>query len=235
MPLHASRPDLSFVIPVRHDLRVVPTLDRLHRFATFRSLAIEIIVCGMLPPMSLTKLPAIFVSVNPPLKGSCVRAGITIARAPTVVVCDADLPVSDRDIDRLLAASTTSRVVFGSRTAAGASVVGTTGFRLLLGGIYRFLQSLLLGLRFDTQCGVKVFERHVAKKLFAAQRLEGLLYDTEIALTCRALQIPITEIAVSIHNDVHSVISPLNASVDIVIGLGILWFRSMNRHRSLPD
>jgi hypothetical protein len=222
------------IIPVKFDVRVVPTVRRLHAFARTRGLAIEVLVCGALPAGVVSELPAVFVPVIPARKGACVRNGIVAANARTLLVCDADLPVSDDDLDRLLAASTVSPVVFASRTGMRTAVTGTSRFRMISSGLYRFLASALFGLRLDAQCGVKVFRREIARKLTIMQRLNGLLYDTEIALNCRSLNIAVTEVSVSIHNDEHSVINALEACVEVVVGLGILWFRSERSSRICP-
>src|SRR5438105_270222 len=100
----ASRPNLSFVIPVRDDVRVLRTLLRLRRFAATRQLTIETIVCGVLPAVVLHRLPCKFISVIPPRKGRCVRHGILVASSATIVVCDADLPIGDADLDLLIEA-----------------------------------------------------------------------------------------------------------------------------------
>jgi hypothetical protein len=225
-------PDLSVIIPVKLDARVVPTIRRLRAFARTRALALEIFVCGALPAEILADLAAAFLPVCPARKGACVRAGILAATAPVLLVCDADLPVSDTDLERVLAASIASHVVFASRTSASTPVTGTSRFRMGLSYAYRFLISTLLGLHLDTQCGVKVYHRETARLLIALQRLDGLLYDTELALNCRSLAIAINEVPVAIHNDRNSVINAFDAGIEVVIGLALLWLRRERFSRS---
>lgn len=222
----ASRPNLSFVIPVRDDVRVLRTLLRLRRFAATRQLTIETIVCGVLPAVVLRRLPCKFISVIPPRKGRCVRRGILVASSATIVVCDADLPIGDADLDLLIEASKTKSVVFASRIGAGASVDGTSRLRLFCSKLFRSLQWALFSLDLDTQCGVKVFQRSVAAALTDEMLVGGLLYDTEIALRCRSQGIAIAEVPVAVHNDKNSVVGGVEASVQAAVGLCALWLHA---------
>jgi hypothetical protein len=61
----------------------------------------------------------------------------------------------------------------------------------------RLTARALLGLPYsDTQCGFKLFPRHLAVELFSQQRSSSWVFDAEILMIARASRIPIREVPV---------------------------------------
>ena len=75
-----------------------------------------------------------------------------------------------------------SPIAIASRAIAGSQVDHHQNFvRQLSARIYTFIQNHYLGFDYkDTQCGFKIFTRQAAHCLFAAQKLDSVIFDPEI-------------------------------------------------------
>jgi hypothetical protein len=61
----------------------------------------------------------------------------------------------------------------------------------------RLAARVLLGLPYpDTQCGFKLFPRHLVVELFSQQRSSSWVFDAEILTIARASRVPIREVPV---------------------------------------
>ncbi|MBI5843528.1 MAG: hypothetical protein HZB23_02525, partial [Deltaproteobacteria bacterium] len=70
----------------------------------------------------------------------------------------------------------------GSRSVTGATVLSPQNLpRRLSGKLYTLIQNVYLGMNYpDTQCGFKMFTNKAAKRLFALQKLDSVIFDAEI-------------------------------------------------------
>jgi dolichyl-phosphate beta-glucosyltransferase len=48
----------------------------------------------------------------------------------------------------------------------------------------------------DTQCGFKFFQRDVARKIFALQKIDGYMFDVEILLLAQRLGLEVREVPI---------------------------------------
>jgi dolichyl-phosphate beta-glucosyltransferase len=224
------RADLSavymFVIPVKDDLRVYTAVSRIRRFAASANLTADIIVCGTLPQSAVASLGVPFVTVSSGRKGMAVREGVLRATGAVIVICDADVPVGDGDLQRIVAALADCDIVVASRTANGSSrAQGISQTRRILGSCFRALVHRLFKLSGDTQCGVKALRRSAALQLFESQLATGLAYDVELMLKVRHMRLRCREVPVTIQNGTQSVVRPLQAVCEVLRDLAVLWFR----------
>jgi hypothetical protein len=73
-----------------------------------------------------------------------------------------------------------------------------TAYRRLMSLGMRAASTVLLGLRYrDTQCGFKLFPRHLAFELFSQQRSASWVFDAEILVIARRSGLPIREVPVT--------------------------------------
>eukprot|EP00250_Pteridium_aquilinum_P004071 c14309_g1_i1 orf=47-1072(+) len=156
-------------------------------------------------------------------KGAAVRKGMLCARGDLLLMLDADGATKITDLEKLeieikdMAEKQTaarkspikgdlsqrvgdsSAVVFGSRAHLENKALATRKwYRNLLMKGFHFCVLLVAGRGVrDTQCGFKMFTRTSARRLFVNIRLKRWCFDVELVYLCKALRIPIREVAVT--------------------------------------
>ena len=144
-------------------------------------------------------------------KGSAVRNGMLSATGRVVGFTDADLPY---DLNALKSAYHTivegkRDVVFGSRTVEGAkSNVERQWMRTLASFVFRSFMAMLVSRQVtDTQCGLKVFSRRAARKIFSRATVNGFAFDAEVVYLTHLLDLPFEKVPVTLVNDYSTTIS----------------------------
>lgn len=165
-------------------------------------------------------------------KGGAVRAGVLAARAPWVLVSDADLSTPPQDVRALLAVGAAGvPVVIGSRRVPGARIlVRQPLHREVLGFLFAASRRLLVlpTLR-DTQCGFKLFRADAARALFGQAREDGWIYDVEILALARWNGVRVAEVPVRWADDPRTQVVAAPASLAMALGLLRLAVRRL-RH-----
>jgi len=116
-------------------------------------------------------------------KGYAVRYGMLRARGEQVLFMDADYSVPIEEIEKGLALLTQGYdIAIASRALSGSVIEAHQNLmRELSARIYTLVQTLYLGIRYkDTQCGFKLFNQQVVKRLFESQKLDSVIFDPEI-------------------------------------------------------
>jgi dolichyl-phosphate beta-glucosyltransferase len=155
-------------------------------------------------------------------KGHAVRTGVLEARAPFVLVTDADLSTPPGDVVGLLAAARRGfPVAIGSRRVRGSRIVVPQPLhREAIGFVFAALRRLLvLPTVRDTQCGFKLFRADAAKALFSACREDRFVFDVEVLLLARTMRIPVAEVPVRWADDPRSQVAAVSASTSMAFGL----------------
>ena len=165
-------------------------------------------------------------------KGSAVRNGMLSATGRVVGFTDADLPY---DLDALKSAYQTiiegkRDVVFGSRTVEGAkSNVERQWMRTLASFVFRSFMALLVSRQVtDTQCGLKVFSRRAARKIFSRATVNGFAFDAEVVYLTHLLNLSFEKVPVTLVNDYSTTISLTRNAIPMlmdVVGVRLhsLW------------
>jgi dolichyl-phosphate beta-glucosyltransferase len=187
-------PYLSIVIPAYNEARRLPaTLGRIFEFAAARTdlQPVEIVVVDdgsgddtAALAEATTAPPRIELHVfrlgENRGKGAAVRTGMAASRGRWVLISDADLASPIEDLDLLLASGAPFAV--GSRALRRELIARRQPLpRDLLGRVYN-LWLRLLGLTSlaDTQCGFKLVEGELARRLAGRLRLDGFAFDVEL-------------------------------------------------------
>jgi len=216
--------DLSIIVPAyNEELRIPPTLERLHRFLQSQPLRYEIIVvddgskdrtCETVFEM-MPRIPGLRLLRQTPNrgKGAAVRKGMLDARGQIRVMCDADGSMPPEQLPRLLAPiiACKAEISIGSRYAEGAKTdKKQPWYRVVWSRLAnRVIQrSLVPGVR-DTQCGFKAFTADAARDLFASARIDGWAFDLEILALARRRAFSIAEVGVEWADDGRSRVNPL--------------------------
>jgi dolichyl-phosphate beta-glucosyltransferase len=134
-------------------------------------------------------------------KGAAVKAGLLAAQSDYRFICDADLSMPIRELDRFLPPRLTDAdVAIATREGAAARRVGEPFRRHLVGRVFNGLVQLLLlpGLN-DTQCGFKMFTRSAAERVFPRLRVDGWSFDIEALYLARRDGLRIVEVPIEWH------------------------------------
>ena len=216
--------DLSIVVPAyNEELRITPTLDRLHAFLSAQQLRYEILVvddgsrdgtCAVVET-AMTRIPNLRLVRQMPNrgKGAAVRRGMLAASGQIRVMCDADCSMPPEQLPRLLAPiiACKAEIAIGSRYAEGAQTdVRQPLYRVLWSRLCNTLiqRSLVPGVR-DTQCGFKAFTAEAARDLFRRGKIDGWAFDLEILALARRRGFAIEEVGVEWKDDKRSRVNPL--------------------------
>jgi dolichyl-phosphate beta-glucosyltransferase len=215
--------DLSLVIPAfNEELRLLPTLERLHAHLSVRSMSYEILVVDdgsrdktrEIVEAVAARLPNVILVCQRPNrgKGAAVRRGMLAARGRIRVMWDADCSMPPEELPRLLAPIVAGRaeIAIGSRYAKGARTVKQPRYRVLWGRLCnKFVQRWLVPRVLDTQCGFKAFTAGAALSLFGSATIDGWAFDLEILALARRRGFAIEEVGVAWQDDGRSHVNPL--------------------------
>lgn len=182
--------ELSIVVPALDEAaRIAATVDELREAGAIAGVRLEVVVVddGSSDDTADVALRAgadqVVVLPANRGKGAAVRAGMLAARGDVLAFTDADLAYAPADV--IAAARLVEQgwdVVVGDRRhpeatgRVGSNPLRSLGSRLVNLATY----GVLLGSHRDTQCGLKVFRRDVARSLFARSRVDGFGFDVEV-------------------------------------------------------
>lgn len=132
-------------------------------------------------------------------KGAALLRGIRASRFDTVLLVDADLPVTTRTIQGMVQRAQEVDLVIGSRRISGASVDPPQPVARRAGGFV--FRKAVNGLGFDVasdpQCGVKVLRTGRMAAVLDSMCCNGFGFDVELIersrrVGLRAVEVPVT-------------------------------------------
>jgi glycosyltransferase involved in cell wall biosynthesis len=216
--------ELSLIVPAfNEELRLLPTLERLHAHLSARRASYEILVvddgstdgtCAVVEA-ARAKIPHLVLVRQSPNrgKGAAVRRGMLAARGRVRVMCDADGSMPPEQLPRLLApiARNVAQISIGSRYAPGAKAgVKQPLYRVLWSRLCnKVVRRWLVPRVLDTQCGFKAFTVEAAENLFGSATIDGWAFDLEILAVARRRGFAIEEVGVEWQDDGRSRVNPL--------------------------
>jgi len=215
--------DLTLVIPAfNEELRILPTLERLHAHLAARTASYEILIVDdgsrdrtrEVVAAAAARIPNLVLVCQRPNrgKGAAVRRGMLAARGRIRVMWDADCSMPPEELPRLLApiAAGKAEIAIGSRYAPGARTVKQPRYRVIWSRLCnKLIQRWLVPRVLDTQCGFKAFTAAAALNLFGSATIDGWAFDLEILALARRRGIAIEEIGVEWKDDERSRVNPL--------------------------
>jgi len=215
--------DVSLIIPAyNEELRLLPTLERLHAHLSAGPSTYEILVVDdgsrdgtcQVVEAAAARIPNLTLVRQRPNrgKGAAVRRGMLAARGRIRVMWDADSSMPPEELPRLLApiAAGRAEIAIGSRYAAGARTVKQPRYRVWWGRLCnKFVQRWLVPRVLDTQCGFKAFTAGAALNLFGSATIDGWAFDLEILALARRRGFAIEEVGVEWKDDQRSRVNPL--------------------------
>jgi dolichyl-phosphate beta-glucosyltransferase len=170
-------------------------------------------------------------------KGAAVRTGFSASKGELILLCDADLATPIAELDRLAPAATGGMVI-GSRAVDRSRIEqAQPWYRDLMGRTFNLAVRLLAvsGIH-DTQCGFKLVDGGLGRRLAAVQQIDGFAYDVELLTLCRAWGDEVTEIPVRWRHVEESRVQPVAHSMEMLGDLlRVGWWRLSGRLADDPD
>jgi len=220
----ATQTVLSIVVPAYNEERRLPsTLDRIARYMAGQAhlLPAEVVVVddgstdgtagaveAFRPPHGI-EIRLLRLGRNSG-KGAGVRTGLAASRGRRVLISDADLSTPVEEVERLLMSG--ADLAVGSRGVRRELIDRRQPLlRESLGRAYNLaLRVLCLTRLKDTQCGFKLIDGELARRLANVLRLDGFAFDVELLARAQRLGATIAEVPVHWHHVDASRVRPLH-------------------------
>ena len=171
-------------------------------------------------------------------KGGAVRAGVLASAGRVVAFSDADLSAGVTEIAKCFAVVESGRaqVVCSSRAMATSVIpVRQPRLRELSGKAFNLALRFLGLTRFrDTQCGLKVFTREAALRLFEQLSVTGFAFDVELLLLAEDLGLRVEEVPVEWRHVEESRVRPMRDGLAMLRDALRIRLARGTRSRRLP-
>lgn len=152
-----------------------------------------------------------------------------------LMMLDADDELRIDQLDRVIWSNDPRTIYIGRRVESTDGQAGTTPtlVRRAMSLAMRSASRVMLGIRFpDTQCGFKLFPRHIVPELFGQQRSTGWTFDAELLfIAARVSGLPIQEVPVVWTPRGASRVRPLSAALSALSMFGTAFGRMRRIYR----
>jgi dolichyl-phosphate beta-glucosyltransferase len=234
--------EISIVIPAFNEsLRLGSTLRRVVDYLKREEVSYEVLVVDDGSTDSTAELARGFEAEGVRVlrqernrgKGAVTKIGVLASRGDEVLLLDADLSTPIEELARLRPYLAQAELVLGSRAVDRSLITQRQPFyRETMGRIFNLIIQLLgvRGLR-DTQCGFKLLDGEVARRLFAELKIERFAYDVELVLLARRHGLRVVEVGVRWADSPSSRVNPVTDSCRMfwdVLALRWRYWRARN-------
>lgn len=163
-------------------------------------------------------------------KGHALRYGITRSQGKIVMFADVGLcvPYEITVIGLTMLNLGMCDIAHGSRRMRGSIRQQQPLYRRIGSKVFSWIVHTLVGIPSyisDTQCGFKIYQGEVARRLYASAFTNGFMFDIEIILRALAAGYLILEFPVLWSNDADTRFNPFKGSWRLLIELVIIRWR----------
>lgn len=216
--------DLSIVIPAYNESRRLgPTLRRVVDYLRQKNVPYEVLVVDDGSSDNTSEVARQYEAEGVRVlrqevnrgKGAVLKVGVLASRGKEVLLVDADLSTPIEDLEKLQPRLTDAQVVLGSRAVEDSDIQKHQPFyREMMGRTFNLIVQVMgvRGLR-DTQCGFKLLQGDVARRLFSELQIERFAYDVELVWLARRHGYRVVEVGVRWADSPSSKVNPLTDSV----------------------
>lgn len=158
-------------------------------------------------------------------KGRAIKTGILKSKGRFVLFADSGncVPFADADIGFEMIASGKCQIAHGSRKLRASRIHPPRSlYRKFCSALFHRLLAFQIKplARFsDTQCGFKLYDGTVARRLFEQSRINGFMFDIEIILLAISCGYTISEFPIHWTPDPDSRLRPIPQSLNILSDL----------------
>ena len=132
-------------------------------------------------------------------KGYACKRGVQVARKSWILICDIDFsadPLEILDWSKKNFLTSNKECYFGSRNLINSKIKYKI-YRRILGKIFSKFRKLLFNINIvDTQCGFKLYPKKIAKKVFSKINQNGYIFDVEVCMVLKKLDIKVKELPI---------------------------------------
>lgn len=229
----------SIIIPAYNEEKRLPdTLKKINKFLEKKDYNYEIIIvddCSSDKTIKKVKklnISNLYILKNKKNKWKwySVKRWILEAKWKYILFTDADNSTPIEELDNLWKYKDKYDIVIGSRYCKNAKIKQKqTKLRQKIWKIWNLIiRYFLIDDIKDTQCGFKLFNHNVAKKIFPLQKINGFWFDMEIILAANSMGYTIKEVPVSWYNSEFSRVRPIRDSFKTLLELIFIkinyWF-----------
>lgn len=207
-----TRPELTVLIPAHNEeKRMDSCLQRLTDFLSLNHPSSEIVISedgSTDRTVQIVRefrskrqtIPLVLLTAPRRLgKGGGLKRGLEVARGEYTVFTDTDLPVPLVTITKSVALLRNGAdVVAGSRVIKGAARNEPFRRKALSSGFHA-LARIMLGMKWDSQCGFKAVRTKIGREAFARMENPGFAYDVDFLIQAKRLGARIVEMPVQWH------------------------------------
>jgi len=156
-------------------------------------------------------------------KGGTIKNALRVCKGGTIVVLDADVPISESELAKGIALlGVKGGLVVGVRRIRPSTSVHrkvmSRGFNILANVLFR------TGIG-DLQCGFKLLDRPAAERVFPEIRTDHFAFDFELIARARSMKIPVESVEVNwaeLRSDDDSRIPPFRTTIVMLVDLLML-------------
>ena len=232
-------PFLSIIIPAYNEENRLPnSLEQVFHFLENQPYASEVIVVENGSTDKTFEIASSFAQKHKNLsvihneqrgKGGAVLRGVREAQGEYVFICDADLSMPIKEINKFLPPALTDfDIAIGSREAPGSVRYNEPYYRHLTGRVFNTLIRLMVLPKLqDTQCGFKCMRAVVAGDIFRFQTLTGWAFDVELLYIAHHRGYRILEIPIDWHFNADSKVRVLRDAWRMFVDLLVIRWNAM--------
>ena len=155
-------------------------------------------------------------------KGYALKKGVRIAKFDWILTLDTDISVSITQLSEWIKHKKIKKekfIYFGSRNLADSNIKFKI-YRKLIGLIFIKIIKIFFNIDLsDTQCGFKLYNKDIARKLFSNLKILDFTHDIEIVLKSKKKGYRIKELPVNWIHKEGSKISVFKDSLKMLISL----------------
>jgi glycosyltransferase involved in cell wall biosynthesis len=225
-----SRCHISIVLPVLNDDRVFSSIKRLSYLLKNDTASYEIIVSGVMQ-IGIPLAGQVVHVAGSGRKGDNIIQGLKMCSGDYVLIMDADFPITDDGLLKIIAHAGRDSVVIGYRVFLNTEKQGIIYFlRSCRTYIFRAFASMVIpefsGI--DPQFGVKLIRKDIALKYaFLARKSRGLSFDLDLLLRITMDNFKPKSIPLVYVHSRKSVVNPFGAGIELIYAL--LRLRSIRK------
>ncbi len=155
-------------------------------------------------------------------KGEALKKGVLACRSNWILTTDTDISVSLKQIINWIKKgfiNKKNKIYFGSRNLKDSRTKYKI-YRKLLGLVFNKFINYYFSIKLsDTQCGFKLYEGKVGKKLFKNLQDKGFAHDIEIILRAEKFNLSIIELPVKWQHRDNSKLNIFSDSLKMILNL----------------